>query len=100
VAGGAIDRTQAFQLSDYKDLTDYLTGIEQANLRVDGHTLADVRSAIRQLVISNDSSYEHAYGLSVWLPSTLTEYAAHSQRYGGLVFDKKPVGEISSKWFL
>lgn len=86
----AANGTQAFYDADYKDLYDFVSHVEQSNMQVQAATLADVKKAVQNFVISvnSTSAYKDAHGLSVWLPTSSYEYNDYSDRYKGLFFDK------------
>jgi hypothetical protein len=85
----AANRAQSFVDSDYKDLYDFVSGVEKAQTSVKAATLADVKKAIQSFVIRTDNTeaYKNAHGLSIWLPSSY-EYSEYVDRYKGLTFDK------------
>jgi hypothetical protein len=85
-AGGA----QAFYNSDYKDLYDFVSGVEKQNVELKAQTLSDVKKAVKDFVVAVDSTsgYSNAHGLSVWLPTYSYIFNQYQNRYHGLSFDK------------
>ncbi|GIL18780.1 MAG: hypothetical protein BroJett040_25310 [Oligoflexia bacterium] len=84
--------TESYTSSDYKDIHDFVDLLEkqQAN-GVRSGTIAQVRSAISQLVIVNHvtNSFKRSHGISVWLPTEEWEYSVFSERYSGLQFHRE-----------
>lgn len=86
----AASNAQAFYDADYKDLFDFVAGVEKSNLQMQATTLTDVKKAVQTFVIAVDSTsgYKDAHGLSIWLPTYSYDYSQYSDRYQGLAFDK------------
>src|SRR6185312_9985134 len=85
----AASGAQAFYDANYKDLYDFVIGVEKSNVQAKATTLADVKTAVQNFVIESDntSAYKNAHGLSIWLPES-SDYTQYQQRYTGLAFDK------------
>lgn len=83
----SLPKVQDYYSSDYKDYGDFVKTVKALPIQRDEAILADVTSAISDLVISVDSSpsYKKSTGLSIWIPNYSAPQMA---RYKGLAFDK------------
>jgi hypothetical protein len=87
----AASNTQYFTLPDYKDAGDFLD-LLGARLKVksQAEAILGVRSAMKNLVVSNDVSPAfRAHGVAMWIPTSLSDYEKYAERYRGLVFAKE-----------
>jgi len=83
---------QRFTFDDYADLPDFLSNLDNANIGGLSRDMTQgVRTAINQFVIANGNtgSMNHALGLSIWLPGSISAYNSYSDRYGKLKFHSK-----------
>lgn len=85
----AIGNTQSFAYSDYGDLSDFTTRIEEQKIGTMDTSLSTIRDAISQFVVANATTkrYERAKGVSIWLPGSMSTYTSYSDRYQGLKFE-------------
>ena len=90
-AAAAIDQSQAFALYDYKDLADYMSLLQPANVRVSDHALSEVTASMKDLLLSVDVTpgYSRAHGISIWLPSGQSDWSTYGDRYMNLNFNKQ-----------
>jgi hypothetical protein len=84
----AASSAQGFYDADYKDLYDFVSGVQRSQVDVKASTLSDVKNAVQSFVITsnNTDGYKNAHGLSIWLPTTSYDYSQYSDRYQGMVF--------------
>lgn len=85
----AARNSQRFTYGDYRDLIDFATLVERANLSsMRGNLIPNLRTAVSQFVISNHVSpaYSRASGLAIWLPGDLPTFNAYSTKYRQLRF--------------
>lgn len=87
-AAQAVDSTQAFASTDYKDLKDYMKLVGKSALSMERQ--AEFDRAANDFIIANNVSprYSRATGVSVWLPSNSYEYNDYAQRYQNMKFNK------------
>jgi hypothetical protein len=90
-AFNVIGQAQSFAVFDYKDLSDYVTLVDQSNLRLSTHAVADVATSMNQMLLSVDVTpyYARAHGVSVWLPTYQDDWTRYGSRYLKLNFNKK-----------
>jgi hypothetical protein len=84
--------THRFQVSDYKDLYDFISKLEKnMDLGLNKSVLRDVKSAFKDVMVKNVTSetQEDAHGLSIWIPTYDEYYTKNIERYKHLEFNKK-----------
>lgn len=79
-----------FYYDDYRDLQDFMTLLEKANVEsLKGATLfSDMKRAIGEFVIANavTKDYARAGGVSIWMPGNLPAFNSYAERYAPLSF--------------
>ncbi|MDG0816803.1 clostripain-related cysteine peptidase [Bdellovibrio svalbardensis] len=84
-ANRAASATKYFTNWDYRDSLDFLTQLEKNG--VTAGSFADLRAAQNNFVMSNDQTQDQkTWGVSVWLPTSSSDYDTYAQRYEGLKF--------------
>ncbi len=87
----ALQESKYFAMTDYRDMMDFTNKLMASSLIK--KTGEDLKAAHDKLVIANDQNQDTmTHGLSIWLPSDLSEYKRYSQRYEDLEFNK------NTKW--
>lgn len=86
----AMNYTQSFTYGDYGDLVDFLGLLDKANVTgVRGEVIANVKDAVRDLVIANETyGYDRAHGIAIWLPTSSWTYESYIEKYNGLRFQQ------------
>lgn len=83
----ALQDSKYFAMTDYRDMMDFTNKLMASSLIK--KTGEDLKTAHNKLVVSNDQNQDTVtYGLSIWLPSDLSEYERYSERYENLEFNK------------
>lgn len=84
----ALQESKYFAMTDYRDMMDFTNKLMALSLiKKSGE---DLRAAHNKLVIANDQNQDNmTHGLSIWLPSSLSEYERYSERYENLEFNQK-----------
>ena len=86
----AVGRTQYYELSDYKDLGDFVDQLAgDASIGIRAETLAAVKSAIGTFVTANHTTTDLArsQGVSIWLPESSWEFDSYRDRYKALTWN-------------
>lgn len=84
-ARDAAARAQNFFYPDYRDVIDYLDQLKKAGLTLSSDGVVRARHA--RLVLANDQNLNSfTHGLSVWLPTFVSDYEVYRDRYLGLSF--------------
>jgi hypothetical protein len=84
----AMNASQDFYYSDYKDYGDFLKRFEALPIAKDAKLIQQVKSDLKQAILTTDnstSSFANATGLSIWMPSYASGYM---ERYSALEFNK------------
>jgi hypothetical protein len=85
----AAKQTQSFTVSDYADFSDFVTNLDSAKvLGSVKDTTSDIRSILNEFVITNrtTSEFAKAWGVSIWLPTSLNTYQVNANNYNTLKF--------------
>ncbi len=87
----ALKDSKYFAMTDYRDMMDFTNNLMASSLIK--KTGEDLKAAHNKLVVANDQNQDNVtHGLSIWLPSDLSEYERYSERYENLEFNK------NTKW--
>ena len=81
---------QNFTDADYGDLLDFMKLMSGAQVpQTTARAISEVQSAANAMIIGNadTTQFAKATGLSIWLPTDASTYAANSARYKGLKFN-------------
>ena len=84
--------TQSFTYSDYKDLSDFLAGVDAAGLSgLERGSTDDIRRSVNEFIIAHAATtgYEKALGLSIWLPTSSDTYNSNANGYQSLLFQSQ-----------
>ncbi len=83
--------TQHYTYSDYKDVVDFTDRLAATPAAaLDATALADVKTAVNDLVIMNVASpaYGKSHGIAVWIPTYKGDWNRFQSRYRGLQFNR------------
>jgi hypothetical protein len=90
--GRAIQETQDFFYSDYKDAGHFAAKLSGYGItQFDRRAADDLKQALDRMVVANATSpnYSRSTGVSFWIPGETYQYSAHSQAYSELKFHKR-----------
>jgi hypothetical protein len=93
----------SFTYSDYIDLGHMVDLLAQARVaKIDSKTLANLKTAIGRFVIAVKSTerYEHAQGVSMWVPTSRYTFTAYTDKYDNLTFNKETNWNDALKYLL
>ncbi len=81
--------TQAYTLSDYKDLSDFATHLQGAKIQLDSNVLQSVKQSVQDLIVSGGGTgvFAASKGISLWLPTQSSQLSAYHDRYSKLQFN-------------
>jgi hypothetical protein len=85
-------KVQRFSKPDYADLMDFVNQLAAANIRVlTQEDIGALQAASKDVIIANavTNQYAKATGLSIWLPTNISDYKRYSTRYQGLQFNAR-----------
>lgn len=88
----AVTATHSFYNADYKDMLGFVLNLEKKNsIGINKSIISDVKKAFKSVVIKNKATgiKEDANGLSMWLPTSRSQYEKDIARYKNLEFNKK-----------
>jgi hypothetical protein len=87
----ALGATQKFYYSDYVDLGDFMKNFSRMNPETDQRIMADIRTALADYVIANETTaqYRNAQGVSLWIPPSNWGFDGRKARYSALNFARQ-----------
>ena len=86
----AAENAQNFTNSDYVDFIDFLNNVKNAGISsLDTGILGRLAASTGDFIIANDTyRFPKAHGMSMWIPTSRSEYVQHADLYSQLSFDQ------------
>jgi hypothetical protein len=88
----AAEESQYFTYADYRDVSHFMDKLKLQSLTsLDPQIFADIKTAAQKVVIANraSSSFDGAFGITMWVPTSANTFESHLAAYQQLEFDKQ-----------